>query len=607
MAGPAVAQAPRAEVVNAAIDRGMDFLLRSQNRDGSWGLDVHRWKPWDEHRDGPTSLALFALLRCGLRPDHPAARRAVAFLTDAIPEHTYSLGLELMALQAVGDPALEGRIEELADHLLDLQGREGWDYGEPRIGMKRPDLSNTQVAALGLRAARLAGVDLRASTWDALARIAIAYQERPEVVPGTQGGKERRLRAGFAYAPEGDVVSGSMTTAGLTLLGIAVEAEPQLRERYAEEIDRGLAWLETHFSAAENPGGASTWLGYYLYGVERVGSLLGVDRLGEHDWYAEGAAVFLRQQLPDGSWRLPDRRPWPPAPLETSSTCFALLFLRRATLSNTGGLPGDFRALEGEDSDVWVRLDPGRKWTFWVSGFSRAARERVAGADGRFTVEEVEWFVDGTSVATIAGEEGMAWTDQRYAGQWAAPDGAAHELTCRVRVRRLGPGEGSHELRSRSLTAASAAVLEPWELTYATDGSRNLLRKGRVTVEASSDERAFGEKERVIDGLQGSCWAPAANDAAPWIRLEPSKAVRAREIWISPAPANEAARSRYDTLTAVELVLNGDRETVRLELDPDPGRKTRYELPRAKTLQSLEVRLLDTGGKKVGLAEVEVW
>ena len=114
-AGLAAAQAPRPEVVNAAIDRGMDFLLRSQNRDGSWGLDVNRWKPWDEHRDGPTSLALYALLRCGLRPDHPAARRAVAFLTAGRPEHTYSIGLELMALQALGEPALKKRIEALTD------------------------------------------------------------------------------------------------------------------------------------------------------------------------------------------------------------------------------------------------------------------------------------------------------------------------------------------------------------------------------------------------------------------------------------------------------------------------------------------------------------
>jgi hypothetical protein len=125
--GRAAAQAPGAEAVNAAIDRGMDFLLQSQNRDGSWGVEMHVWKPWHEHRDGPTALALLALLECGLRPDHPAARQALAFLLRGDPRHTYAIGVELMALEALRDPGQLGRIEMLAERLLDLRGRDGWD------------------------------------------------------------------------------------------------------------------------------------------------------------------------------------------------------------------------------------------------------------------------------------------------------------------------------------------------------------------------------------------------------------------------------------------------------------------------------------------------
>jgi hypothetical protein len=601
------AQAPPAEAVNFAIDSGMDFLLRSQNRDGSWGLEVPRWKPHDEHRNGPTSLALYTLLRCGLRPDHPAARRAIAFLMGEVPEHTYALGIELMALGAAGDPGLADHIETLADRLVDLLGREGWDYGPPKIGMKRPDLSNTQVAALGLRAARQAGVGLRSSTWDTLARIALAYQESPEVVPGGLGGKERRLRAGFRYMPDGEVVSGSMTTAGLTLLGIAAEAEPALRERHAEEIAQGLAWLETHFSVEENPGGSGQWLYYYLYGLERVGALLDIDRVGDHDWYAEGATVLVRQQWRDGSWRFSGGQGRLSPPLETSSTCFALLFLRRATLSHMGGLPLGFRAQEGEDSDVWVRLDPDRAWTFWISGFSRAVRRRLTDEEVSFAVEEVEWSIDGTSIATVPGEPGAPWSDQRFPARWKAPDGSPHTLECRVRVRPLRPDGVAEDLRSRPLTAASSAVLEAWQMEYATDAARNLLLRNRVKVEVSSEERFNGGKDLAVDGLQGSAWIPAGGDAAPWIRIEPSKAIRAREIWISTTPANPAAGQRYGRLAAVELILNGDRESVRIELDADPLRKTRYPFPRPKTLKALELRLVGMEGKQVGLAEVEVW
>jgi hypothetical protein len=48
-------------------------------------------------------------------------------------------------------------------------------------------------------------------------------------------------------------------------------------------------------------------------------------RLGERDWYAEGAEYLVREQHADGGWGR-----------KIEDTCFALLFLRRTTFS--GGL-----------------------------------------------------------------------------------------------------------------------------------------------------------------------------------------------------------------------------------------------------------------------------
>src|SRR5262249_276290 len=60
--------------VNQAIDRGCDWLLAQQTIDGSW-------TPEQEHyRNGATALCVYALLKSGIRKDHPAIVRAVEWL-----------------------------------------------------------------------------------------------------------------------------------------------------------------------------------------------------------------------------------------------------------------------------------------------------------------------------------------------------------------------------------------------------------------------------------------------------------------------------------------------------------------------------------------------
>ena len=63
--------------VNAAIDRGVRWLLSSQDEDGYWF----------EERPGRTALALYALLKSGVEPDHPAVGRALGFLAARLSDH----------------------------------------------------------------------------------------------------------------------------------------------------------------------------------------------------------------------------------------------------------------------------------------------------------------------------------------------------------------------------------------------------------------------------------------------------------------------------------------------------------------------------------------
>ncbi|MHC4850044.1 MAG: hypothetical protein ACYTEG_16565, partial [Planctomycetota bacterium] len=63
---------------------------------------------------------------------------------------------------------------------------------------------------------------------------------------------------------------------------------------------------------------------YYLYAIERAAVLDRVKRVGVHDWYFEGAAWLLDQQRKHGAWDRKDTK-------DDVNTCFALLFLKRAT------------------------------------------------------------------------------------------------------------------------------------------------------------------------------------------------------------------------------------------------------------------------------------
>ena len=82
-----------------------------------------------------------------------------------------------------------------------------------------------------------------------------------------------------------------------------------------------------YFTVKEHPGDPK-WTYYYLYALERTGILAAIDKIGPHDWYLKGALRLLDTQNEDGSWTpkgdaYPNQKTW--------DTCFAILFLARAT------------------------------------------------------------------------------------------------------------------------------------------------------------------------------------------------------------------------------------------------------------------------------------
>ena len=82
-----------------AVERGLDYLIAEQQDDGSW------WGRWGVNHIYGTGAALPALEACGVPGDHPAARRAVAWL-DSVQDASGGFGEDIRSYH---EPAWRGR------------------------------------------------------------------------------------------------------------------------------------------------------------------------------------------------------------------------------------------------------------------------------------------------------------------------------------------------------------------------------------------------------------------------------------------------------------------------------------------------------------------
>lgn len=305
-AAAADAAAPPSDAeVNRAVERGMKFLRAEQHADGGFGTTP-----------GETGLALWAMRHCGAAKDDPAAVRAAERLAKDLPDgNSYNDSLGLCGLLAHDPVAHRERIQKVLDELVKGQCDNGqWSYLCNRAGRSVGDNSNTQCVALALGAAKLRGFKVPAATTQRLLDFVVKTQN----ADGGWGYSQHQSAGSYGGMTAGMYMAWGLASA--SLVGVDPRTIPLREDPVAV---RATAWLGRSFDPATNPGNGEFTI-YWLWSMERAGTILGFDRVGKHPWYAEGARWLLSRQTDKGAWT--DERTVP-------DTCWALLFLRRGTVT----------------------------------------------------------------------------------------------------------------------------------------------------------------------------------------------------------------------------------------------------------------------------------
>jgi hypothetical protein len=361
--------------VDEAIQKGCKVLIGGGS---AFGTFPHGKRHQPEALQAYGELILLTLLHSGYYTgQEPALQPIVSFCLEREITSTYTASLGAMAFQKLDARKYQDRIAQYAQFLCDNQCENGqWDYGAPipaddkvptagkkpkpaedvasgggvagatpapqpkksagktealpkiPVRKKRPgppngDNSNAQYAALGLRACLDAGIDVDPKVLHLARKWWLQCQNSDGGWGyngnGTQGGEDNPTSVS-------NTSYGSMTVGavgGLCIfdyyLGMSYKNDPA--------VLKGLEWLTKNYDVTKNPKKTSFASLYYLYGLERVGMLFGTEKLGNYEWYPDGAEFLLRTQKPGGDWHAGDSTPREPH----VDTCFAILFLRRGT------------------------------------------------------------------------------------------------------------------------------------------------------------------------------------------------------------------------------------------------------------------------------------
>ncbi|MCX5677012.1 MAG: terpene cyclase/mutase family protein [Planctomycetota bacterium] len=268
--------APEAE---KAIDRGLEFLARTQNTDGSWG---------NHYTEATTSLSLMAFMLKGNFPGKgkygEGLDKAVAFLIQRAKDgggymgiNMYEHGLSTLALSEAWGMTdrkdVRDTLKRAVEVILRAQSPTGgWRYN-PRP--EDADISVTVMQIMALASAREAGIHVPTQVIDNAVKFVQGLQVRSSGGFGYTGPQQ----PGFARSAAGVMA--------LLMCG----------QRDSRAVLVGLEYLrrlpESKFFEER----------FYYYG--HYYAIQAMYQAGEsyyQEWYPRIRDALLPQQKPDGSW-----------------------------------------------------------------------------------------------------------------------------------------------------------------------------------------------------------------------------------------------------------------------------------------------------------------
>jgi len=331
------------EKIDQAINQGRDYLLK-------------QWEKKDIAliiKSNDLELLTYTLIHAGVSLNDPLMKQVLEELQTKAFVRTYNVALLAMVLCDADRVKYQARLIQCAQWLLGNESNDGnWHYGVPveEITPLKPttpgpepepepkpsdpsytgarhkvkilipprrktntfDNSNTQYALLGLRACAEAGIEIPKEAW----RDAEKHFRKVACSDGGWGYMQPAAARGKPSASKG---YGSMTAGGLASLVICLhwQGKPYKLDAAAKSASK---WLTQNFTVKGNPLMGQGWHYYYLYALERAGVIYGTEFFGKNEWYQVGAKYLLDEQAENGAWNN-----------NVQDTCFAILFLRRAT------------------------------------------------------------------------------------------------------------------------------------------------------------------------------------------------------------------------------------------------------------------------------------
>jgi squalene-hopene/tetraprenyl-beta-curcumene cyclase len=340
--------------IRDVLTRGLDFIVKQQNADGSFGTDLTH--------PALSALPLVALQREPTgrfmrSPQPETMQKGYTYLRGFVqpdggiynPQNglaNYNTAVALLALFNAENPADQKILQAARAYVVGQQAsgldKEGTDggigYGNIGASPKRghPDLDNTLVSLEALKITKSIAADKPGTkdlNWQAAIDFVARCQNLPETNKMEWASGDEKNKGGFVYYPgysnagkmdlEGGKTAlrsyGSMSYAGLLSFIYADLKKDDPR------VAAAIEWLRKNYTLDENPGMEMQGYYYYLHLMAKGLASAEIDALEvggkKIDWRRELGLKLMKLQKPDGSWANPEPR-WKEAnPVLVSAYC----------------------------------------------------------------------------------------------------------------------------------------------------------------------------------------------------------------------------------------------------------------------------------------------